>query len=208
MAPLFCGQALPVAPGLFPQYGLLAENLSAAETDADYHEGEVGEAEADGAEARHGGVEAVDPRVFLNVSTPSSMFICGSQGSGKSHTLSCVLESCLIANNEMGKLKNPLAGIVFHWDKFVSYGTSQVCEAAYLASSGITVRVLCSPTNIWSMRRKYENIDVGPQGKKPVVIPMLFKDKQLDVRKMMDMMAVTNKEEQAPLYVEVCHSSS
>jgi len=36
-----------------------------------------------------------DPRIFFNVASPSSTFICGSQGSGKSHTLSCLLENCL-----------------------------------------------------------------------------------------------------------------
>lgn len=32
-----------------------------------------------------------DPRVFLNTNIPISAFICGVQGSGKSHTLSCIL---------------------------------------------------------------------------------------------------------------------
>lgn len=33
----------------------------------------------------------LDPRLFSNTTAPSSAFICGSQGSGKSHTLSCLL---------------------------------------------------------------------------------------------------------------------
>lgn len=37
-----------------------------------------------------------DGRVYMNVATPLSAFICGSQGSGKSHTLSCFLENYLI----------------------------------------------------------------------------------------------------------------
>ncbi|GLA19643.1 hypothetical protein AnigIFM62618_007760 [Aspergillus niger] len=48
-----------------------------------------------------------DPRLFFNVSHPSSVFICGSQGSGKSHTLSCLLENCLI-QSKAGRLPNPL----------------------------------------------------------------------------------------------------
>lgn len=32
-----------------------------------------------------------DPRVFLNGNAPWSAFICGLQGSGKSHTLACML---------------------------------------------------------------------------------------------------------------------
>ena len=32
-----------------------------------------------------------DPRFFLNCNVPWSAFICGVQGSGKSHTLSCLI---------------------------------------------------------------------------------------------------------------------
>lgn len=35
-----------------------------------------------------------DLRLFFNIAGPSSMFICGFQGSGKSHMLSCLLEYC------------------------------------------------------------------------------------------------------------------
>jgi pantothenate kinase-related protein Tda10 len=48
-------------------------------------------------------LESIDP-VFLNVNSPWSMFICGSQGSGKSHALSCVLESCLLSSPDLGQL--------------------------------------------------------------------------------------------------------
>jgi hypothetical protein len=36
-----------------------------------------------------------DPRLFLNVNIPFSAFICGLQGSGKSHTMSCILGKCV-----------------------------------------------------------------------------------------------------------------
>jgi hypothetical protein len=32
-----------------------------------------------------------DPRVVLNTNVPFSAFICGLQGSGKSHTTSCII---------------------------------------------------------------------------------------------------------------------
>lgn len=90
-----------------------------------------------------------DPRVFYNVATPSSVFICGSQGSGKSHTLSCLLENCLIPSSRLGRLPKPLTGIVFHYDTFLSDTGGTPCEAAYLASDPrVNVRVLCAPTNI------------------------------------------------------------
>lgn len=89
-----------------------------------------------------------DPRLFFNVSSPSSTFICGSQGSGKSHTLSCILEGCLIPS-KAGKLLNPLTAVVFHYDTFICDNGGSPCEAAFLASHSQTkVRVLCAPTNI------------------------------------------------------------
>lgn len=93
-----------------------------------------------------------DPRVFFNVTSPSSTFICGSQGSGKSHTLSCMLENCLISS-KAGQLDHPLTGLVFHYDSFISDTVGSPCEAAYLSSNpGVKVRILCSPTNIQTIR--------------------------------------------------------
>lgn len=88
-----------------------------------------------------------DPRLFYNVSTPSSVFICGSQGSGKSHTLSCLLENCLVPS-DANRLPRPLTGIVFHYDTFNSDTGGTPSEAAFLSSSkDVKARVLCAPTN-------------------------------------------------------------
>ena len=56
--------------------------------------------------------EAADSRLFVNMRTPWSAFICGSQGSGKSHTLSCMLEAAL-QHSGLGKLPSPLAGVSY-----------------------------------------------------------------------------------------------
>ena len=89
-----------------------------------------------------------DRRLFFNVTTPSSIFICGSQGSGKSHTLSCLLENCL-AISDATVLPKPLSALLFHYDAFISDDGGSPCEAAYLASlSGVKVRVICPPTNL------------------------------------------------------------
>ncbi|KDN67716.1 hypothetical protein CSUB01_12377 [Colletotrichum sublineola] len=77
-------------------------------------------------------------RLFYNVTCPSSVFICGSQGSGKSNTLACLLENCLIPS-KLGNLLKPLAGIVFHFDSFVSDAGGLLCEAAFLASDNETL---------------------------------------------------------------------
>lgn len=93
-----------------------------------------------------------DPRAFVNIASPSSTFICGSQGSGKSHTLSCLLENNLV-RSITNTLPNPLTGIVFYYDSLTSDFSGSPCEAAYLSSNpDVTVRVLCSRTNITNIK--------------------------------------------------------
>lgn len=96
-----------------------------------------------------------DGLLYYNVATPSSTFICGSQGSGKSHTLSCLLENCLIAS-DANELPRPLTGIVFHYDTFISDTGGSPCEAAFLSThADVRVRVLCAPTNVATIRETY-----------------------------------------------------
>lgn len=98
-----------------------------------------------------------DPRLFFNVAAPSSTFICGSQGSGKSHTLSCILEGCLIPSIA-GELHRPMTGVVFHYDTFISDSGGSPCEAAFLAShSSVNVRVLCAPTNLATIKVRWNH---------------------------------------------------
>lgn len=121
------GMASNVKDKPFGQYGLLAGDIT-------------------------GQKETLDNRIFWNISAPSSFFICGSQGSGKSHTLSCLLENAL-APCPANVLPRPLTGIVFHYDTFISDTGGSPCEAAWLASNpNIKVRVLCPPTNIRTMK--------------------------------------------------------
>jgi hypothetical protein len=122
----------------FHQYGLLAGMIDV----------EHGDLESRSRDTSRG----QDPRIFFNVAAPSSTFICGSQGSGKSHTLSCLLENCLISS-DASKLPRPLTGLVFHYDTFISDVGGSPCEAAFLSSNPkIKVRVLCSPTNISTIK--------------------------------------------------------
>lgn len=93
-----------------------------------------------------------DPRVFCNVAAPLSVFICGSQGSGKSHTLSVFLENYLV-QSVTNQLPRPLTGIVFYYDSLTSEFSGSPCEASYLSSNpNIEVRVLCSRTNISNIK--------------------------------------------------------
>lgn len=127
--------------GQISQYGLLGGVLNGQE-DGNLENGDIvlGQSPIQAAEN--------DPRLFFNVTVPSSTFICGSQGSGKSHTLSCLLENCLI-RSDAGVLNYPLTGIVFHYDTFISDDGGSPCEAAFLSSNAdVAVRVLCAPTNL------------------------------------------------------------
>ncbi len=197
--PLFSGKVLDGSQlGTFAQYGLLCKVIA---TRGSQHLSES-------TTPQLSRLCNFDPRLFLNVNAPWSTFIWGSQGSGKSHTLSCILENCLIPSG-LGRLPSPLAAIIFHYDTFTSYESGQLCEAAYLCSSGVPVKVLVSPTNLWRMKRTYENLPLSsPGSRKPEVVAMKFQDKHLDVTRMMSMMAVSDKDGPIPLYIEVCIKSN
>ncbi len=202
--PLFSADVLadvvnsPVpAANTLPQYGLLAQRLCT-------YGGTDPENSSEPSGQERSSPELKDDRLFININTPWSAFICGSQGSGKSHTLSCMLENALIPSR-LGRLPRPLAGIVFHYDKFSGFASSQICEAAYLCSAGIPVRVMVSQSNYHRMKKLYENLPgIGPNAQLKVV-PLLLKETQLNVERMMKLMAVSEKEGPLPLYMEVSH---
>lgn len=153
--------------------------------------------------------QGIDPQnsknnlIYANISAPWSSFICGSQGSGKSHTLSCILENALIPSSPAGRLSSPLAGLVVHYDKFTVYGSTQLCEAAYLCSSGIPVRVLVSPTNYIAMKQAYERLPgLGNASGLLKVVPMYLSQKHLNISVIKTLMGVGAGPHQ-PLYVEV-----
>ncbi|KAI1373855.1 hypothetical protein F4677DRAFT_455642 [Hypoxylon crocopeplum] len=173
--------SMNLASELVPQYGLIGirQDLTDADTLAE------------------------NRLVLANMNVPWSAFICGSQGAGKSHTLSCLLENALVANNAAGHLPRPLAGMVMHYDKHASYATAQVCEAAYLCSSGIQVTVLVSPSNIWAMKDLYSNLPgLSPEAKVKVV-PFYLNDNQLDITRILKLMAVDPSAKETPLYMEM-----
>ena len=78
--------------------------------------------------------------IFLNTHIPFCMAAIGVQGAGKSHTLGCILESCLLSsstgdNDEITtpqqnvvQLQKPMTALVLHYDQ----STTSVCEAAGL----------------------------------------------------------------------------
>ena len=210
-SPLFTADVLRVSSDVavstvpfdtLPQYGLLAgiKDICGRDTEKP--------------QSNHD--EGKDNRLFLNTNTPWSAFICGSQGSGKSHTLSCMLEAAMLqsrAPQTLGRLPHPLAGMVFHYDKFTGLSGNQICEAAYLCSRGIPVRVLVSSASFAKLEPIYSNLPNVAQHLQPIVHPLLFEQHHLDTETMLKLMAVEATNGGRPLYMEVrallfCVSSS
>ncbi|RYP04117.1 hypothetical protein DL764_004664 [Monosporascus ibericus] len=133
---------------------------------------------------------------YYNVAVPSSTFICGSQGSGKSHTLCCLLENCLIPS-DANELPRPLTGIVFHYDTFINDSGGSPCEAAFLSTHpDVSVRVLCPPTNVAVIRKTYSQF---PNVK---IEELRINQTDLNTKRMMDLMAV-KEGGNMPLYLHV-----
>lgn len=86
-----------------PQYGLLGRRLET-----------YGHSQHQGPDADTDINKPQDNLAYTNTNAPWSTFICGSQGSGKSHTLSCILENALVAPSLTGKIIEPLTGLVLH----------------------------------------------------------------------------------------------
>ncbi|KAF7350680.1 p-loop containing nucleoside triphosphate hydrolase protein [Mycena sanguinolenta] len=144
------------------------------------------------------GMSAGD-RVYVNTNAPSSAVICGVQGSGKSHTVSCFLECALIPDPRVGQLPEPLSALVFHFD---TQDSGRPCEAAFISSPAAQhttstlpqVTVLCSPSNINGRRRAYASL---PQVR---VEPLYLSEKDLTVDRMLAIMACDNLDTM-PLYM-------
>ncbi|KAF7342598.1 p-loop containing nucleoside triphosphate hydrolase protein [Mycena sanguinolenta] len=130
-------------------------------------------------------------RVYINTNTPSSAVICGVQGSGKSHTVSCLLECALIPDSRVGKLPSPLSALVFHFD---TQDGGRPCEAAFLSSPSAHrvslpyVTVLCSPSNLNRRRRAYASLT------QVRVEPLYLSEKDLTADRMLALMGCDNLE--------------
>ena len=140
--------------------------------------------------------------IMLNTASPNSTFICGSQGSGKSYTLACMLENYLLSDTDYGPVANPMAGVVFHYD---SEGSGSIAEVASLCSRGIKVRVLASRSNYKDRYAQYIKL-AGKSKDKMEVLTLSFKDEHLNVERMQRLMAFSEPAEGGvPLYVSVIH---
>jgi hypothetical protein len=159
---------------LFPQYGLLG--FSIRENDGTGHH---------------------EPIMF-NMHAPNSVFICGSQGSGKSYTLACLLENCLLSDPRFGQVQQPIAGLAFNYD---TDSSGAIAETVHLCSRGVKVNVLVSSSNFDVTLERYR---VATQGSANVTIEkFLLPPSDLSVERMYRLMAFSEKAESVPLYMEV-----
>ncbi|PVF91524.1 hypothetical protein CPB86DRAFT_770568 [Serendipita vermifera] len=144
-----------------------------------------------------------DVRLYMNLDAPSSGLVCGVQGSGKSHTVSCILESSLMVDRKIGTLPAPLSTIVFHYDE---ENGGRPCEAAYLSElkngqgQGVKeVVVLVSPSNLNTRKKVYSNLEYVK------VEALRISEKDLNASRMLCMMGADNLE-QVPLYLHTALS--
>jgi len=143
----------------------------------------------------------VDPRLYLNTNAPFSALVCGVQGSGKSHTVSVMLENMFVADcPSTGLLKKALSGLVLHFGEGGS--SSLPSEAASLSATNQTdvtpptVHVYVSPASLKTMQAVY-----APLGKRVRVEPLLFTEDELDAQAFLSMMAVESSDS-TPLYIQ------
>lgn len=80
--------------------------------------------------------------VYLNTHEPFCFITVGVQGAGKSHTSSCVLESCLVpfGPGKVVKLNAPQTCMVLHYDQNIT----SICEAAGLLSPNPSIKAKMS----------------------------------------------------------------
>ncbi|KAJ5699621.1 hypothetical protein N7536_002634 [Penicillium majusculum] len=149
-----------------------------------------------------GGNEFPDCRIMLNANIPFSAFVCGVQGSGKSHTTACMIENCSMRLPALGTLNQSISTLVLQFDEYASTTSSQPSEAAFLASAlpqyaheqPVPLRVLVSPTNLSNLRGMYSqipNIEIQPFKLQP---------KHLNISMMLSLMSVSQSSG-TPLYM-------
>jgi len=149
--------------------------------------------------------------VYLNTHEPFCFVTVGVQGAGKSHTTSCVLESCLVPFETCNivKLSSPMTSLVLQYD----HNPKSVCEAAGLLSPNPSFQaamshleenvaaavpkskavILVSPT-YYAQRKKY-------YGDYCTVKPLLFRWSSLGADHIKRIMRIESGDNQ--LYVAV-----
>ncbi|KAK2467424.1 hypothetical protein APHAL10511_000659 [Amanita phalloides] len=146
-----------------------------------------------------------DGRLYLNTNTPFSAVVCGVQGSGKSHTVSVMLEDMLVPDCSLiGHLQQPLAGLVLHYSN--GGQNTLPSEAAYIGVprfNGIKapqVDVYVPKSSLNTLKGAYAHLGTNIK-----VQSLYFDENELDAEAFLSMMAVESLES-APLYMQTVMS--
>ncbi|UPX19819.1 uncharacterized protein EKO05_0010070 [Ascochyta rabiei] len=146
--------------------------------------------------------DLLNSQLFLNTNVPFSAFVCGVQGSGKSHTTSCVLENAVLKSPNLGHLESPASTLVFSYGEWSGTGAGfNISEATFLGAAcpgypGQHVKrvtVLYSPSNpaIKQLYKRLPNV---------TLVPFKLKARTLDISALRTLMAVDEKST-TPLYM-------
>ena len=102
----------------------------------------------------------------------------------------------MLPHPHIGELPAPLTGLVFHYDQHVS----KPCEAAYLASH-IPVTVLVAPSSFIRATELYPTIPGADE--RLTIRPLRLRESDLNVTRMLTLMAVDLSDDKPPLYMEI-----
>eukprot|EP01031_Cornospumella_fuschlensis_P032323 gene32323-39092_t len=155
------------------------------------------------------GSDAQNQKVYLNTHEPFCLVAVGLQGSGKSHSVSCVLENCLLPVPGYVTLAKPMNALVLHYDtsdksicETIGLGLpnkrlekfAQEAQAPWkpinLPNDKITIFV--SPSYFLQRKGFYQGFDVRP---------LLFSWQELTADHIKRLMAIQDKDSQ--LYMAV-----
>ncbi|PYH63980.1 uncharacterized protein BO88DRAFT_352063 [Aspergillus vadensis CBS 113365] len=134
--------------------------------------------------------------IFYNIISSLSIFIYGFQDSRKSYTLSCILESCLILFKAR-QLLNPLIGIIFYYNTFISNIIELFYKAAFLSLyPDIKVQVLYTLINLHAIKIFYSRLNI-------IISALEINQRNLNTKQILDLMAVRQDNSPIPLYIYI-----
>jgi hypothetical protein len=139
-----------------------------------------------------------DQHVFLNTQDPFCAVACGVQGSGKSHSLGVLLETCLLSGAEAAtdgaiRLAEPMTVLALHFDRSPHnnceiVGLLQATQEGGVAQSRSKTLVLVSPDDYHRRRAFYGDICE--------VRPLLFSWRDLTAKDLLVLMRVDSGDTQ------------
>ena len=158
--------------------------------------------------ALYSDADTVEP-LFLNTHEPFCLCTVGVQGSGKSHTMGVVLESCLLpcdrpTDQPLVRLQRPMTALVLHYDQNVS----SICEATGLIEPNRQLRRLHHEESPCALPRDRLVVLVSPSyylqrlkfyGDSCIVKPLLFRWSTLSADHIKKIMRIKDGDSQ--LYV-------